>query len=298
MKNFIFANTNNSIAFSCYKALVNLLDFETEFNIIFDRYYDIFELDSRLSKKFHIVTDRHISENILYNQENILLDFDLDFFLSNFTSYDDYISSKISSEICMLSEPLQINPSTDTKIKVDEIISNADLHNFSYVLFAPLNMDLDKNDFIKNNNTLIDKTSSSFPIEISEQLHSFLESKVNLITITPSSDFNVDIAELVYLISQCDFVISNLDILHSVSIDQRIPSFLNLAKNTKYYQKDRLCTVYDPQRNHKRITPPAVFSQSRRQADIHNNQIITWDPEKIKKEIIKSFDFHGVPYKS
>ena len=82
-------------------------------------------------------------------------------------------------------------------------------------------------------------------------------------------------------------------------LSSKLPaSAVHLAKNTKYYQKDRLCTVYDPQRNSKMTMPPRAMSKSYEQAEIHNNQILNVDIDKIKKEIIKSFDFHKIPYKS
>lgn len=298
MKNYIFNNTNNSIAYSSFKAFVNLLDSETEFNIIFDKFYDIFSLHPRISDKFYIFSDRHIVDNLLLEAENVLLDFELDFFLSNCDSYDQYITKKIPYDPQLNSNPIDVNPSPKIKNKVRNIFERANHNNFSYVLYAPLNMDLNKHDFLIVDDLLLDKTSNSIPDDVSQQLLSFLESHVNLISVTPSLDFEVNITELIFLVKNCDFVISNLDVLHSISIDQQIPSFLNLAKNTKYYQKDKLCTVYDPERNNKKIVPPQQFTCEYEKSTIHNNQILNYDIEKMQQEILKSFDFHKIPYQS
>lgn len=298
MKSFIFQNTNNSIAVTCLKSLHQLESVESDYNVVFDREYDILVNDKKISRKFYTLDDRHIYDNILSKSECILLEFDLDFTCDPATSYREYIAKKLGIEFSEAPlPPLDVYTTTEQIVNAQKLITDSNKHNFSNVLFAPFNLDISYYNFKRFDNAFYDLTLSSFTPESANSIYDFLDKKVNIIQILPTQDKEFNLSELYYLVQEVDYVISNLDILHVIAHDLKKPSFLNLGRFTKYYQKSSFCTIYDPQRNVKKALPSKLFRKNYEHVLGYNNQILSENIEEIKKEIIQSFDKHKIAYK-
>lgn len=296
MKTFVFNNTNSSIALICLKALHKYAESESEFYVVFDREYDILVNDKIVSRYFYTLDDRHIYDNVLSKNQCVLLDFDLDFNLHTATSYTDYICEKMGIDEKNF-EPLDVFTTTEQAVKIKNLLVESDKNNFSNVLFAPFNLDTPYDRFQTIGDTLYDTTLSSFNPIVADQLLEFLDKKVNVVKILPHEKNQLNISELYFLIKNVDYVISNLDVLHIISHDLKKPSFLNLARFTKYYSKSNTCTIYDPQRNVKKALPSRSFTKNYEHVLGFNNQVLTENFNEIKMELLKSLDKHKIAYK-
>jgi len=296
MKAFIFNNTNQSIALICLKILHNYAENGKDFYVVFDKEYDILANDSIVSKLFYTMNDRHIYDNILSEKQCVLLDFDLDFSLHTATTYTDYICEKIGFKEKNF-QPVDIYTTLEQAVNMKNLLIENDKHNFSYILFAPFNLDTPYDRFRTVRDTLYDTTLSSFNPTIANQLLQFLGKKVNIVRVLPHKKNQLSISELYFLVKNVDYVISNLDVLHIISHDLKKPSFLNLARFTKYYSKSSSCTIYDPQRNVKKALPSKHFTKNYKQVLGFNNQVLKQSFNEIKTELLKSLDKHKIAYK-
>jgi len=296
MINYIFKNTNNSIAFYALKAARQLKISGASFRIIFDKEYDIFLQDNLVCDSFYTNSDRHIFDSFILKDNNVLLDFDLDFSISGFSCYEDYILFKLFDEEKNL-DSLNISTKIDQKITVEQILQDNNRNNFSYVLFAPYNLDVDFNQIYTHNDLYYDASLRSFYTEHVEKICSYLTSKVNLITVLPSSN-SINLNELSYLVQKSHFVISTLDIAHVLAVEYNKPCFVNLGRFTGYKPKNENVTIFDPERNNKKIIPSSFFAKDFETSLEYNNKILEYDVDLLQKEIINSLDKNQIAYQS
>lgn len=294
MINYIFKNTNYSIALLVLKACRMLAKEGKSFRIIFDKEYDIFLQDCLVSDSFYVASDRHIYSKHVINGENILLDFDLDFSISNFRLYEEYISFKLFGKINELDQ-VNLTATVSQEIKVEKILEANNQNKFSYVLFAPYNLDILYDEYYTYKNIFYDTSLRSFNSKQVNVINNYLQKRVNLITICPSQD-NIDINELAYLVNKCHYVISNLDIVHYLACEYNKPCFINLARFSNYKPKNKNITVYDPERNNKKIIPSSFFKKDFEDSIQYNNTILLNDVDELLQEIKTSLDKNEIAY--
>jgi len=275
MKTLLFKNTNYSIAYLSYCILK---DQPSEYNIVFDKNYSIISEDPYFVDRFWTFTDRFVYTHAIKDREVIILDFDLDFTVSNHSDYESYIFKKLEN-----SEPLRyhhLSPLPCEKEKIDKVIYDSNHHNFSYVLFVPLNLDW---------------RDSSFNKEQTDYIKNELSSKVNLITVEPSKDLS-SLSELFYLTQKCDFLISNFDIFYHFAAAIGIPTFTNLhafSVNSQYKNS----FLWDPERNNKY---PVLSKELQTDYSVYkssNYKLLQYNPEDMLDAILKFMDCNSIPYR-
>lgn len=292
---FLFYNTNMSIAYISLKVLELYAKNDKNFIVVFDKSYDILYYDPVLYKKFYTIDHLYIFENVIAPNQVTILDFGTDYETDVSINLEDYICSKILGKTVDLPKKACV-PLIEDRIKIDKFITDHNQHKFSNVLFCPYNIDQESTNFINVNNDWYDSKLKSFTPEIVESIKTFLDPMINLIMIYP--DHSYSSSELYYLVKNCDFVISNYDILYHFCKDLKKPNFCNLAIHEYNEKTPDNCVIFDPYRNKKTVIPPKLFTESYKSSLNYNNRILSYiDIEELTLNEIKlALDKYSIAY--
>jgi len=262
MQAFIFTNTNASIAWLSAKALANYAAKGNNFIAVFDYEYDILEQVPELYQKVYFLNTPNIFKKIK-ECELIILDFDLDMFANKCATYQEYVNLKISKTSNLLA--LRI----DTNKQLDSVIAGFDKHQFTNVFLS-----------------IKDQRYFSLCKE-------YLDDLVNVITYDTQS-----IVDLYYLISKCNFVVTDNQIEYLIAKDLNIPSFVVVDNLNVTVEKSKNTFIFDPYKNETHNLPPKVFAKDRALTKNINFQIVDQNSVKdlLNTELKDALDKYKIPY--
>lgn len=258
-KAFIFKNTNQNVAWLSAKYLAN---YSSEFIAVFDKEYDILKVQPKLYQKIYYFHTENVS-TLLENYSVEVLDFDLDMFANKCSTYEEYLSKKITSN------PSKINLKQNVNIELDKIIASFDKHQYVDVFLS-----------VKDEEYL----------KICED---YLKDICNIIYYEDNS-----IIDLHYIISKCSFVITDNNIEYLIAKEIQKPVFVIVDNYKVNVAKEFTTFIFDPYKNDTYLLPPVEFCNDRRNAELINSQII--DHSSIKDlltvELQDALDKFKIPY--
>jgi len=299
MKVFLFTNSNHVIAYISAKIFAKYTENSEDFAVIFDQEYSIFLNNPLLGNKFWTMEDKRVYEDIIVPNEVTTIDYKSQYeCLQNKPSLDAWLSYTILGKKQYIT-PVTYMPTIDTKLQIEKYIQDQNKNNFSNVLVAPYYLsDNWQEEFIVTEDMWYDKKLRSFSPTAAKHIETFLSDKVNYINLLPNNDYKSN--DLGYIVSCCDAVICNYDIVYQHANDLQIPCLVNLGVEHIDDNISKTTSIFDPYRNIKENMPPAMFTESYKRALLANTNIITYhEKEKLlEKEILKLFKKHGVPYDS
>ena len=299
MNVFLFPNSNHVIAYITAKIFAKYTENNENFAIVFDQEYSIFLNNPLLGNKFWTVHDKRVYEDVIIPNNVIVIDYKTQYeCLQHKPSLDEWLST------CILGckkfiQPVKYVPLIETKLQIEKFIEDQNKNNFSNILVVPYYLsDNWQDEFEINGNLWYDKKLRSFSPVLATHVQNFLIDKVNYINLLPNNEYKSN--DLGYLVSCCDAVICNYDIVFQHANDLHVPCLVNLGVEQVVENISETTSIFDPYRNIKEIMPPSMFTESYKRALFTNNNIITYqEKEKIlEKEILKLFKKHGVPYDS
>lgn len=269
MNVYILAHTDRNIAYECCKAFVALSKKTKDFKVVFDKEYDLlYELPELVGKIYFKNMNNVI--DIFKNNNLVLLDFDLDWYLHGNEFYSEYIKEKIlgSSDVKLPKINLQSNSVMDNKIK--NIIQENDVHNYSNVFLG------------------------NVPSEIKPMILDFLQPRVNLIEKTEE----MTTSEVYHLIRNCSFCISKPGFEQLIASDNLVPNFVIVDHANASINQQKNCYIYDPYKNDYFKFVPSFFERDYNHRLLANKQI--FNIEQVQKslfaELLDAFNNEKLPF--
>jgi len=263
---FLLQNTKSVDAFEFTRFFSSLDHISFNFNVVVDKFYDIFNYEKNLYKKVYNFKSNGLAQ-LFENEHKLVL---IDFAIKN--SKDTY------SDFFLTTTGFEYVDCKDWKIK-----TNLDHKEkfFSRVMFFPLNYDLNNQDFTFLSDSVVDELNEKCTIDI-------------------VTDPFLEIQTIWQLLTTCDMVISQNDIVAHLCNYLEIKNLIIVGKDTYYGKTKCNQIIFDPYRNEKIEYPPSIFLDLYKTIDTINDQNVNLRNNimQFRETILDSLDEFKLPYKT